>query len=114
MTALQPVADAQQVAAMIEVAKAVHAAQALRRYIVDLVRASRAHPAIELGASPPHRYRAAPPRTREGRRRGARLRPAHDVKALAHPLLAHRLALSPQAQMADRSAIDIMTSCSAT
>ncbi|MGH8887371.1 MAG: hypothetical protein ACRDYX_19845 [Egibacteraceae bacterium] len=109
MTALQPVADAQQVAAMIEVAKAVHAAQALRRYIVDLVRASRAHPAIELGASPPHRYRAAPPRTREGRRRGARLRPAHDVKALAH-----RLALSPQAQMADRSAVDIMTSCSAT
>src|SRR5688500_16445818 len=49
---MEPVADAQQVALLIDAAKKIHAAEPLKRYIVELVRASRDHPAVELGASP--------------------------------------------------------------
>jgi MoxR-like ATPase len=108
LASLEPVADAQQVAAMIEVAKAVHAAQALRRYIVDLVRASRAHPAIELGASP----RAGIALLRAARAKAAAEERDYvlpdDVKALAHPVLSHRLVLSPEAQMTNRSAANVI------
>ncbi|MGH8901965.1 MAG: AAA family ATPase [Egibacteraceae bacterium] len=108
LTALQPIADAQQIAAMIEVTKTVHAAQALRRYVVDLVRASRVHPAVELGASP----RAGIALLRAARAKSAAEGRDYvlpdDVKALAHPLLSHRLVLSPEAQMTDRSAADIV------
>jgi MoxR-like ATPase len=108
LTSLQPVADAQQVAAMIEVAKTVHAAEALRRYIVDLVRASRVHPAIELGASP----RASLALLRAARAKAATEARDYvlpdDVKALAHPLLCHRLVLAPDARMTERSAADVV------
>jgi MoxR-like ATPase len=108
MTSLEPVADAQQVAAMIEVVKTIHVAQALRRYIVDLVRASRTHPAVELGASP----RASLALLRAARAKAATEERDYvlpdDIKALAHPLLCHRLVLAPEAQMVDRSAAAIV------
>ena len=46
---LQPVADAPAVADMIEGAKTVHVADTLKRYIVDLVRATRDHADLALG-----------------------------------------------------------------
>jgi MoxR-like ATPase len=49
---LQPITDAQAVADMIDRCKDVHAAPALRRYVIDFVRATREHPDVELGASP--------------------------------------------------------------
>jgi MoxR-like ATPase len=105
---LQPVADAQQVAALIETAKHLHAAAPLKRYIVDLVRATREHPAVELGASP----RAALALLRASRALAAAdgrdyVTP-DDVKQLAQPLLAHRLILGAEAQMADRTAADVV------
>src|SRR3712207_2474203 len=47
-----PVADAPTVAAMIDWCRGVHVAESLKRYIVDLVRATREHPDLALGASP--------------------------------------------------------------
>ena len=47
-----PVTDAPGVAELAEMAREVHVAQALRRYIVDIAEASRAHPDLYLGASP--------------------------------------------------------------
>jgi len=94
---LQPVTDAQEVASLIEVVMTVHTADALQRYIVDLVRATREHPGVELGASP----RASLALLRAARAYAA----SHgrdyvmpdDVKDLAVPLLAHRLILAPTA-----------------
>jgi len=98
VASLQPVADAREVAGMIRVAQGIHAAAALKRYIVDLVRATRTHPAVDLGASP----RAALALLRAARAKaaveGRQYVEPDDVKALAHPLLAHRLVLSPQAE----------------
>ena len=105
---LQPVTDAQQVAALIETAKRVHAADPLRRYIVDIVRATREHTAVELGASP----RAALALLRAARAlaaaEGRDYTTPDDVKQLAQPLLAHRLILNAEAQMAERTAADIV------
>ena len=49
---LEPVCDAMAVAELIELAREVHVAPAIRTYIVALVEASRAHPDIYLGAIP--------------------------------------------------------------
>ena len=49
---LSPVTDAASINWLKEVVGQLHAAPALRRYIVDVVRATREHPAVELGASP--------------------------------------------------------------
>jgi MoxR-like ATPase len=106
--AMEPVTDAQQIAALIEAAKAIHAAEPLKRYIVELVRATREHAAVELGASP----RAALALLRSTRALAACEARDYvvpdDVKQLAQPVLAHRLILRPEAQMADRSAAEII------
>ena len=108
LVSLEPVADAQQVAGLIDVAKKIHAADPLRRYIVELVRASRSHAAVELGASP----RASLALLRAARALaaldGRDYVVPDDVKGLAQPVLAHRLILSPEAQMADRTAAEVI------
>src|SRR5687767_11852756 len=49
---LQPVADANEVQGLIKLAREVHVAPSLTKYIVDLTEATRDHPDIYLGASP--------------------------------------------------------------
>ena len=109
VSTLEPVTDAQQVAALIDAAKHLHAADPLKRYIVELVRATRDHPAIELGASP----RASLALLRASRAQaaceGRDYVVPDDVKDLAQPVLAHRLILKPEAQMADRTAAEVIT-----
>jgi MoxR-like ATPase len=105
---LGPVTDARSVAAMIEVVRSVHTADALKRYVVDLVRTSREHPALELGASP----RASLALLRAARAlassNGRDYVIPDDIKDLAIPVLSHRLILTPEAQMADRSAATVV------
>ncbi len=100
---MQPVTSAQEVAALIMTVREIHAADALKQYIVDLVRATRAHPAVELGASP----RASLALLRAARASAAASGREYvvpdDVKPLARPLLAHRLILSPEARLSEAS-----------
>ena len=96
---LGPVASAADVEAMIEVAQAVHVAPSLKAYIVDLADATRRHPDLGLGVSP----RAALGLQRAARSQAASVSRDYvvpdDIKALAGPVLEHRLALTPEAQM---------------
>jgi MoxR-like ATPase len=105
---LQPVADAPTVADMIEGVKTVHVADTLKRYIVDLVRATRDHADLALGASP----RAALALLRAARAAGAVAGRDYvvpdDVKELVNPVLAHRLITAPEAQMIGRTAADVL------
>ena len=114
VASLEPVTDAQQVAALIDAAKTLHAAAPLQRYIVELVRATRDHAAVELGASP----RASLALLRAARAQaaceGRDYVVPDDVKLLAQPVLAHRLILSAEAQMADRSPAEIIDELLAT
>jgi len=97
-----PVTDAPGVAEMIEQARAVHAASALRRYIVDLVEATRRHSDIYLGASP----RASIALLRAARAMAAADERDYvipdDVKVLAVPVLAHRVIATADAMMSGR------------
>jgi MoxR-like ATPase len=105
---LESVTDAQTVAQMIAACTAVHAADSVRRYIVDFVRATREHRDITLGASP----RASVGLLRASRALAAALGrnyvTADDVKRLAKPVLAHRMILSAEAQLRGRDTADVL------
>ncbi len=96
---IEPVATAKDVLEMADMARAVHVASSLQGYLVDLAAATRRHPALALGMSP----RATLALQRAARARAAASGRAYvvpdDLKALAQPVLAHRLCLSPEAQM---------------
>ena len=99
---ISPVTDAAGVARLIAVAKEVYVAEALRRYIVDIAEATRRHPDVYLGASP----RAAIMLLRAARAlaasEGREYALPDDIKALARPVLAHRLIVSADAAMRGR------------
>ena len=98
-------ADVEELAAA---ARAVHVAPALKGYLVELANASRRHPHLALGMSP----RATLALQRVARARAA----AHgrsyvvpdDLKALAEPVLAHRLLVTPEAQLQGMGAADAL------
>ena len=104
LTEIHAVADAPGVAEMIEQARRVHVAPALRRYIVDLVESTRHHSDMYLGASP----RASIMILRAARAMAASEERdfviPDDVKVLAIPVLAHRVIVTADAVMSGRSA----------
>ncbi|MGI8874441.1 MAG: AAA family ATPase [Egibacteraceae bacterium] len=105
---LEPVTDAQQVAHLIETVKDVHAAAALRRYVIALVRATREHPDVELGASPRASLALLRAARAEAAVAGRDYVVPDDVKQLVRPVLSHRLILTPEAQMAERTAATVL------
>ena len=88
---MKPAAHATDVRALIEAVRRVHVAPQVKRYIIDLVAATRTAPSLRLGASP----RAALHLLRASRAYAAledrNFVIPDDVQALAGPVLAHRL-----------------------
>jgi MoxR-like ATPase len=93
------VVTAAELRAMTAAAQSVHMAPLLRGYIVDIAETTRRHPALTLGMS----TRAALALQRVSRVQAASVMRTYvtpdDVKALARPVLAHRLLVSPEAQL---------------
>jgi MoxR-like ATPase len=107
---LAPVLSCDDVMQMIDTARDVFVAPALRRYIVSLVAATRDRRELRLGISP--RGSLALESTAKVRA-AADGRPyvtADDVKALAKPVLAHRLLLTPEAELDSVSPASIIDS----
>lgn len=108
LASLQPVTDTAWVARAVEAVTHVHASEALRRYIVDLVAASRRTPALRLGASP----RASLHLLRVSRARAAMAGRDHvlpdDVRSLVRPVLHHRVLLSGESRLARASVDDVL------
>jgi MoxR-like ATPase len=105
---LEPVADDLEVAKLIAAVRRIHVADSVRRYAVDLVTATREHPDLRLGASPRatlHLLRAA--RATAALEEREYVLP-DDLQALAEPVLAHRLLLSADAQIARHSASGVI------
>ncbi|MFG2331152.1 AAA family ATPase [Streptomyces sp. NPDC048604] len=105
---LQPVAHAHDVLKLIDAVRTVHVAEAVRRYAVELVSATRNHPDLRLGASPRatlHLLRAA---KASAALSGRDYVLPDDVQALAGPVLAHRLLPTAQAQLNRRSAEQVV------
>jgi MoxR-like ATPase len=101
---LEPVSDGLHVAKLVEAVRSVHVAEAVRRYAIDIVNATRTNRDLRLGASP----RATLHLLRTGRAAAALDGRDYvlpdDLQTLASPVLAHRLLLSAEAQVARRSA----------
>ncbi|HVR34171.1 MAG TPA: MoxR family ATPase [Acidimicrobiia bacterium] len=107
---LAPVISADDVVSMIDVARRIHVAPSIQGYVISIVEATRSHEELLLGASP---------RSSLALQRLARVRAAvqgreyvtpDDVKALAVPTMAHRMALRPEAQMRGTAIEDVLGS----
>jgi len=100
LDSLPAVADAAAVLGLVEAARAVYVEESLGRYVVALLRQTRSDPRLYLGASP----RAGIALLRVAKARalaeGRRYLVPDDVKAVAVPVLAHRLILAPEARSA--------------
>lgn len=114
LTALAPVVDAARVRALVAAVGRLHVAEPLRQYVVSLVEATRRSPDLRLGASP----RAGLQLLRAARATAALAGRDHvlpdDVQAMAVPVLAHRLLLTPDAALARRDAQRVVTDLLAT
>ncbi len=105
---LKEVVSVDELFAAQEVVKAVHVAQAVKDYIVELSHQTRHHPDVYLGASP----RGSLALFRAGQARAALHGRDYvlpdDVKALALPALAHRVILGPAARLSDLNAESVV------
>ncbi|MBO2453762.1 MoxR family ATPase [Actinomadura barringtoniae] len=105
---MPPIAGRDDVGRMIEFAERLHVAPPLYDYIVRVVAATREHPELRLGASP----RASLALLKASRVRAAAAGRSYivpeDVKALAVPVVAHRLIVTPEAELRGRSGADVV------
>src|SRR5499427_4688064 len=100
LDSLPAVAGASDVLRLVEVARSVFVEESLGRYVVALLRQTRADQRLYLGGSP----RAGIALLRVAKARalaeGRDYITPDDVKAVAAPVLAHRLILAPEARSA--------------
>ena len=105
---LEVVCGKEQILQVIEEAKAVYVEESVNRYVVALLRHTRADARLYLGASP----RAGIALLRVAKARaladGRSFVSPDDVKAVAEPVLSHRLILAPEARSAGLGAEDIV------
>jgi MoxR-like ATPase len=93
LDAIQPVIDRARLARVVEEVRAVRVGDDVESYLVRLVRATRTHPSVTLGASP--RASVALHRATQAHAwlDGRTFALPDDVRAMAVPVLAHRLVL---------------------
>jgi MoxR-like ATPase len=102
---LEVVAEVGEILAAQEAAGAVHGSEALRRYVVSILEATRADSRVELGASP----RAGLMLFRAAKALAALEARDHalpdDVQSMAGAVLTHRLLLAPGCGAEERGAV---------
>ena len=105
---VQPVTSAEELVQAQAEIKKVHVSDAVADYIVALAGLTRSHPQLKMGASP---------RATRGLYRAAKVWAAmegrdfvtpDDVKALAHPVLEHRLVLESGARFSGATAAGVL------
>lgn len=105
---LEPFLSAEDVMTLAAEARTVHMSDDVLAYAVRLVRATRSHPDVQLGASP----RATLALTRTARAlavlRGRTYTLPDDVKAMAQPVLGHRIMHAASARLRGGTADDIV------
>lgn len=105
---LQPAVSLADIQALQSAVAKVHLDDSLKRYITDIVGATRRHPELKLGASP--RGTLALARAAQGLAlcRDMRFVEPTLIKQLVKPVLAHRLMLTVEARAAKRTAAAIL------
>jgi MoxR-like ATPase len=105
---VDPVVSSADVTAMSAVAQSVHIAPSLKSYLVDLADATRRHPRLTLGVSPRGTLSLLRASRALAASVGREFVLPDDLKALAGPVLEHRLVLSPEAAMGGTSQADVL------
>lgn len=109
LTELQPVVTAQTINQLQTKVQEIHVHEDVRRYMLQIVRQTRAHESAELGVSPRGTlalYRAS--QALAALRNRDYVIPS-DVQYLGPPLLTHRIHISPQTRLRGRTPEQIVT-----
>jgi MoxR-like ATPase len=103
LASLEPVLDLEQVEGLRGLVREVHLDEALKGYAVRLVRASREHPEVSLGASPRGTLALLRASQAWAFLSGRAYATPDDVKAMAPCVLGHRVLVTPQANLRGRT-----------
>jgi MoxR-like ATPase len=108
LESLEPVASSDELLATIDEARSIFVEESMNRYVVALLRHTRGSSRLALGASP--RSGIALLRVAKARAlaEGRDYVLPDDVKAIAAPVLGHRLILAPEARSAGLTAEEIV------
>jgi len=106
---LEPVADAAQVRKLIEIVRGVHVSDEVKRYVVELVTATRTAPELRLGASPRASLQLLRTARAQAALQGRDYVLPDDVQELAVRVLAHRLLPTAEAQVSRRTPEAVVT-----
>ncbi len=108
LDSLQPVTTGEELLVAVEEARRIFVEESLNRYVVALLRHTRSDPRLYLGASP----RSGIALLRVAKSRALLDERDYvgpdDVKAVAEPVLAHRLILAPEARAAGLTGGDLV------
>ena len=108
LEALEPVTNGRDVLSLVAEAQAIFVEESVNRYVVALLRHTRADSRLYLGGSP----RAGIALVRVAKARaladGRAVLSPDDVKAVAEPVLAHRLIVSPEARAAGTTSNELV------
>ena len=105
---VKPVANAEVLEAASAALNHVTVAEEITQYVVRIVRATREHPELAVGASPRAAVMLANAARALAALEGRAYAIPDDVKALAVPVLRHRLTLSPAAEIEGRNVEDLV------
>jgi MoxR-like ATPase len=105
---LAAVTDTATISRAIRMARRVRVSEALYTYVVRLAAATRTHPQVRLGVSPRGTIALTRAACAYALTRGRSYVIPEDIKALTHPVLAHRLLLSPDATLRGVTAADVL------
>ncbi|MFP4345823.1 MAG: AAA family ATPase [Anaerolineales bacterium] len=100
---LAPVVSAAEVVALQEAVREIHVNSDVRRYILEVVRTTREHEAVALGASPRGSLALFHGGQALAALRGRGYVIPSDVQALAPAILVHRVHISPQIRLRGRT-----------
>lgn len=108
-------ADVEQVVSTTEITELqeqvrdVHVADAVKAYVLDIVRAVRESPRVDVGASPRASLTFLNTAKARAAIHGREYATPDDVKALVHPILRHRIVLSTEADLSEQTTESVLT-----
>ncbi len=108
ITTIKPVVDMADLLRLAETISDIHVDESLEHYILSIVRATRSHHDIGLGASPRGSLALYKTSQALAALRGRDYVIPDDIKRLAPITLAHRLIVKPEAELRGRSGLMIL------
>lgn len=104
----QMITDTDEIVGIQSQLNSVYATRELQEYVIDLVRESRQHPDLVLGASPRAAINLMKAARAKALMSGRNYMTHEDIQGIAVPVLGHRLIIRPEAEMDGRTVDQII------